>query len=169
MTARQNPLRLVLAADIPKLQDLFAQSIEELTQDDYDEEQRLAWISRAADQEAFARRLLGNVTLVVERDGELAGFGTLKENKHIDMLFVHPYAAGEGVGTTLIDALEKIAAGRGAEEVTVDASESAVEFFETRGFTALRRNSINIDDQWLTNTTMSKSLKAKPPQREGGR
>lgn len=160
--SRQHSLRPALPADIPHLQDLFAQSIEELTQDDYDEQQRLAWISRAADQQAFARRLLANVTLVVEHEGELAGFATLKDNSHIEMLFVHPYAAGEGVGSTLIDALEKIAAGRGAEKITVDASESAVEFFESRGYTALRRNSVAIDNQWLSNTTMSKPLKSKP-------
>ncbi|MEM7777190.1 MAG: GNAT family N-acetyltransferase [Pseudomonadota bacterium] len=160
MTA-QHPLRPVLPADVPRLRDVFAQSIDGLTEDDYDEDQRLAWISRAEDMDAFGQRILGNVTLVVERDGELLGFACLKENSVIDMLYVHPHFAGQGVASTLVDALERIAAGRGVETVTVDASETAVEFFETRGFVGLRRNSVSIGDQWLTNTTMSKSLQPK--------
>ena len=38
------PLRPFLPADTMALRDLFAQSIEELTAEDYDEDQRLAWI-----------------------------------------------------------------------------------------------------------------------------
>lgn len=159
MTAHPNhPLRPFMPADTIGLRELFAQSIEELTQEDYDEEQRLAWISAAEDAQAFAKRLASMVTLVVQIDGEYAGFASLKDNKVLDMLFVHPYHAGEGVGTTLCDALERIAAARGGAEISVDASETAAAFFEDRGYVAIRRNSIPIDDQWLANTTMTKKL-----------
>jgi putative acetyltransferase len=140
------------------LRELFAQSIEELTQDDYDEDQRLAWISAAEDAQAFGKQLAGMLTLVVQIDGEYAGFAALKDNTHIDMLFVHPYFVGQGIGTTLADALERIAAARGSAAVTVDASETAAAFFEERGYAAFRRNSLPLDDQWLTNTTMRKPL-----------
>lgn len=153
-----HPLRPFMPADTIGLRELFAQSIEELTQEDYDEEQRLAWISAAEDAQAFAKRLGSMVTLVVQIEGEYAGFASLKDNKVLDMLFVHPYHAGEGVGTSLCDALERIAAARGATEISVDASETAAGFFEDRGYVATRRNSIPIDDQWLANTTMTKKL-----------
>ena len=87
------------------------------------------------------------------------GFAALKDNKVIDMLYVHPHHAGEGVGTALCGALEKIAAARGAEAISVEASESALAFFEGRGYAPARRNSLPIGDQWLTNTTMTKPLK----------
>ena len=118
------PMRPFLPSDTVPLQDLFAQSIEELTQDDYDEDQRLAWISRAADPLAFAKRLGSQVTLVVERDGEVLGFASLKDNTIIDMLYVHPYAAGEGVGSALLDALERLAKARGAKTLTADVSDT---------------------------------------------
>ena len=155
------PLRPLLPKDIVELRELFAQSIDQLAVDDYDDDQRLAWIGRAADTEAFGKRLLSTTTLVVERDGALLGFASLKDNAVVDMLYVHPYAVGEGVGTTLLTALETIAAGRGTETISVDSSESAVEFFEARGYTGVRRNSICIDDQWLTNTTMTKALTSR--------
>ena len=155
------PLRPFLVADTPRLQDLYAQSIEELTQDDYDEEQRLAWISRAADGAQFAERLQDGTTLLVEVDGELLGFASLtRDNAHIDMLHVHPYAAGQGVGAALVDALERLAGARGAKRLTVDASDTAREFFERRGYEVVRRNTFPIDDVWVANTTLTKALVA---------
>ncbi|MDX2288706.1 MAG: GNAT family N-acetyltransferase [Hyphomicrobiaceae bacterium] len=160
------PLRPLLPKDILALRELFAQSIEELTQDDYDEDQRVAWASLAADAEAFARRLTASTTLVVDLDGELAGFASLKDNTRLDMLYVHPYTAGQGIGSALAEAVEKIAAARGAKTVTVDASETAVAFFEGRGYIATARNAVPVDDQWLTNTTMTKILE-KPGAESG--
>ena len=159
MTKATHPLRPFVLGDTMALRELFAQSIEELTQDDYDEDQRAAWASAAEDARAFAQRLAAQTTLVVQVGGEYLGFAALKDNKVIDMLYVHPHHAGEGVGTALCGALEKIAAARGAEAISVEASESALAFFEGRGYAPARRNSLPIGDQWLTNTTMTKPLK----------
>lgn len=155
------PMRPFMLADTPRLQDLFAQSIEELTQDEYDEDQRIAWITRAADAETFAKRLGGNLTILVEQDGDILGFASLKDNKEIDMLFVHPFATGQGVGSALVDALERLATARGAEALSVDASDTAHDFFANRGYAEVRRNSIPIDNVWVSNTTMTKPL-ARP-------
>ena len=155
------PLRPFLPGDTPALRELFAQSIEELTADDYDEDQRLAWMAAAADAGDFAQRLGGMLTLVVQLDGEYLGFASLKDNTVIDMLFVHPHYAGEGVGRALCDALEAIAKARGSEALSVDASDTAMPFFEKLGYGGVQRNSIPCDDQWLSNTTMTKRLKPK--------
>ena len=150
------PLRPFLRADTAALQDLFAQSIEELTADDYNEDQRLAWVSTAADAEQFAERLGAMTTLVVQVDGEYAGFASLKDNSIFEMLYVHPYFAGQGVGAALADAIERLAQGRGAKEITVESSDTAEPFFEARGYEATPRNMIPRDDLWLPNTTMKK-------------
>ena len=152
------PLRPFLPKDLMELRELYAQSIEELTQEDYDEDQRAAWVSVAADAQAFGQRLASGTTLVVEIDGEYAGFGSLKDNRVVDMLFVHPYFAGGGVGTALVDALEKLAKGRGSKAISVEASDTAQVFFEERGYVAQSRNSVPLEDQWLMNTTMAKPL-----------
>jgi putative acetyltransferase len=161
------PLRPFLASDTERLQDLYAQSIEELTADDYDEDQRIAWIERAADAQAFATRLAKAITILVEVDGDILGFASLRETgdnkkREIDMLYVHPYAAGQGVGSALVDAMEKLARARGAEALTVEASDTAQEFFGRRGFQGVRRNTIPVGDVWLTNTTMIKPLVTRP-------
>jgi putative acetyltransferase len=61
----------------------------------------------------------------------------------------------------LTDALEKLAAARGAKKLSVDASDTARGFFEKRGYVAQQRNSVAVGDQWLANTTLTKTLAAQ--------
>ena len=74
------------------------------------------------------------------------------------MLYVHPSAAGQGVGAMLCDALEKLAGARGAKSLTVDASDNAEQFFRKRGYVAKQRNTVTVNGEWLANTTMQKTL-----------
>jgi putative acetyltransferase len=164
MTLRTQPglaLRPMLPADVPDLAEIFRASIEELTAEDYTETQQEAWASAAHDEDEFGARLAGELTLVATYGGAAVGFAALADNKKIDMLYVHPAAAGQGAGALLCDALEKLAAGRGTKELTVDASDSARGFFEKRGFVARTRNTTSIAGEWLANTTMSKTLPAQ--------
>ncbi len=160
MMTKAYPLRPFLPADTMALRELFAQSIEELTADDYNEDQRVAWASAAADAEAFAERLGGMLTLVIQVDGEYAGFASLKNNDTFDMLYVHPYFAGQGVAAALADAIERLSQARGAKEITVEASDTAEPFFSHRGYVGTQRSMLPRDDQWLPVTTMKKQLAA---------
>ncbi len=58
----------------------------------------------------------------------------------------------------LVDALEKLAAARGADKLIVDASDTARGFFEKRGYVAQQRNTVTLGDEWLANTTLHKPL-----------
>jgi putative acetyltransferase len=154
-------LRPFLAADTPVLAAIFAAAIGELTGDDYTEEQQEAWMAVAEDEE-FGRRLAADLTLIATMQNSPVGFASLRGKDHIRMLYVHPSVARQGVASMLVDALEKLAGGRGAEKLTVDASDGAAEFFRKRGYVAKQRNSITINGEWLANTTMQKTLGGKP-------
>jgi len=151
-------LRPFLAEDTPVLAAIFAASVEELTGDDYSEAQQQAWASSADDEEQFGKRLAGELTLVATLQKSPVGFAALKGADQIDMLYVHPGAAGQGVASMLCEALEKLAGGRGAKSLTVDASDNAQEFFAKRGYVAKQRNTVTINGEWLANTTMRKTL-----------
>jgi putative acetyltransferase len=151
-------LRPFLAADTPVLAAIFAASIEQLTGDDYSEAQQEAWASVADDEEQFAKRLASELTLIATMQNSPVGFASLKGADHIDMIYVHPGAAGEGVGSMLCDALEKLAGGRGAKSLKVDVSDNALEFFAKRGYVAKQRNTVTVNGEWLANTTMEKLL-----------
>jgi putative acetyltransferase len=164
MMARAHPrlaMRPLLPADVPLLAEIFRASIGELTVDDYSEAQREAWAAAADDEAAFGARLAKQLTLLGTIDGSPVGFASLDGNERIEMLYVHPAAAGLGVGTMLVDALEKLAAARGTKRLTADVSDSAQDFFKRRGFVPQQRNTIPVGDEWLANTTMDKQLAAK--------
>jgi putative acetyltransferase len=164
MSAVANPqfaLRPYLPDDVSVLREIFRDSIEGLTEDDYTVAQQEAWASAADDEAAFGKKLGGQLTLVATMQGSAVGFASLAGRDRIDMLYVHPGAAGHGVGAMLADALEKLAGARGAEKLAVDASDSARSFFEKRGYVAQQRNTVSVGDEWLANTTLSKPLTAK--------
>ena len=151
-------LRPMLPVDVPVLAAIFIASVEELTGDDYNEAQQIAWASAADDEEAFGQRLAGQLTLVATLQGSPVGFASLKGADHIDMLYVHPGALRQGIATMLCDALEKLAGARGATALTVEASDTAEPVFAKRGYVAMQRNSVTVGDEWLANTTMKKTL-----------
>ena len=151
-------LRPFLAADTPILAAIFVAAIEELTGDDYNEAQQEAWASAADDEEQFGKRLASELTLIATLQNSPVGFASLKGADHFDMLYVHPGAAGQGVASMLCDALEKLAGGRGAKILTVDASDNAVEFFNKLGYEPIGRICVRVNGLWLANTRMQKTL-----------
>jgi putative acetyltransferase len=164
MNATAHPklaMRPFLPTDVPLLADIFRASIEELTCDDYSDAQRAAWAAFVDDEKAFGSHMAGQLTLLGTMAGSPVGFASLKGPDKIDMLYVHPAVAGKGVGGMLIDALEKLAAARGAKRLTADVSDSAHEFFKKRGFVPQQRNTVERGGEWLANTTMAKTLVAK--------
>jgi putative acetyltransferase len=164
MMARAHPklaMRPYLPTDAPLLADIFRASIETLTEDDYNPAQQEAWAAAADDMEAFAERLARHLTLIATLDGSPVGFIALDSPTQIDLFYVHPAMAGQGVGKMLYDAVEKLSAARGTTHLTVEASDTAREFFQRRGFTAEQRNTVSVGNEWLSNTTMKKKLAAK--------
>jgi putative acetyltransferase len=164
MSAEANPqlaLRPMLPNEAPLLAEIFRASILELTGDDYTEEQQAAWAAAVEDEAAFAKRLADEVTVVATLGGSPVGFGSLEADDKIGFFYVHPAAVERGAGTMLADALEKLAGGRGAAALSVDASDTAYDFFAKRGYQAQQRNSVRRGDEWLSNTTMKKTLAAK--------
>src|SRR5262245_23028564 len=164
MTAAAKPelaMRPFLATDTPLVADIFRASIDELTAEDYSDSQREAWAAAADDEEALAARLAAQVTLLGMIGGAPVGFASLRGTDQLDMLYVHPAAAGHGVGTMLVEALEKLAAARGARRLVAEVSDSAEDFFKHRGFVPQQRNTIPLGGEWLANTTMEKKLPGK--------
>ena len=151
-------VRPMLAQDAPMLADIFRQSILELTGDDYTDAQQESWAAAVDDEADFARRLARELTIIASLEGEPVGFASLESNDKIGFLYVHPAAARQGVGTLLSDALEKIAAAHGVDTLSVEASDTASEFFAKRGYVPQQRNSVKCGTAWLANTTMHKAL-----------
>ena len=119
-------LRPYLPADAPRCAAIFRASIEEIASEDYSEAQCEAWAERADDAAAFGEGLAGILTLIAIEDGEIAGFASLKDDSHVEMLFVDPAYARRGVATVLLDALTKLARARGARASPWDRARAAL-------------------------------------------
>jgi putative acetyltransferase len=115
-------LRPFLAADLPLLSEIRFAAIEELTVEDYNDAQRRAWASAGDDAAAFAQNLEKGLTLVALTGGGPVGFIALQNESLIDQLYVHPAVARTGVASTLVDAIEKLAAARGTALLVADAA-----------------------------------------------
>jgi putative acetyltransferase len=150
-------LRPFLPADVPGLVEIFQASVEELTGEDYSEAQQEAWIMQA-EEEDFAGKLAKSLTLVATVEGSAVGFISLKDNELIELFHVHPAVAGQGIGTMLYDAVEKLATARGAVRLVAEVSDNALPFFQKHGFQPQRRNTLSLGDEWLGTTTMEKRL-----------
>ena len=150
-------LRPFMPADALSAAAIFEAAIAELAAEDYSEAQLAAWIA-SLDEEGLATRLGGQLALVATVGGEVVGFASLKDNRVIDLLYVHPELARQGVATALVDALEKLATARGASTLEVEASDTAEPFFRQRGYAPERRNTKVLGEEWLGNTTMKKNL-----------
>jgi putative acetyltransferase len=151
-------LRPYRDTDLAMLAEIRFAAIEELTVDDYNEAQLQAWASLAHDDEAFAQTLALGLTLIAQIGGEPVGFITLHAGGVIDQLHVHPSVACTGVGTALCEAIESQAAAHGIHTFLADVSDTAKPLFDTRGYRAERRQTIEIEGQWLGSTCMKKVL-----------
>lgn len=156
--------RPYLPKDAETLAALFTASIMVLVPEEYSPEQCAAWASAAEDVPAFGKSLEAMLTILVEAktlmktEGDILGFAALKDKNRLEMLYVAPDHAGQGIGKALLGVMEMLASKRGAEAMLVDASEVARDFFQHLGYEMQARNTVMRGEEWLVNTSMKKTL-----------
>ncbi len=164
MTAQAFPklaLRPLLPEDVPLLAEIFRASIEELTAEDYSEAQQQAWAGAADDEEEFGARLAEELTLVATLRARRSALPRSPTTRRIDMLYVHPIAAGQGAGAMLCDALGTTGgrARRRAKSRSMPATPRTVSL-KSAATSRKTRNTVSLGDEWLANTTMVKRFAA---------
>lgn len=89
----------------------------------------------------------GGLTLLAERNGELAGFGVVvPEAGEIAACYVAPEASRQGVGKVLLNAMESAAAAYGMHELRVRASLNAKSFYSALGYHVSGRGEHRFED-----------------------
>ncbi len=144
--------------DLMPLIRLFRDSVRQVAIRDYTQAQVEAWAPDEIDPLAFGMRFARQTTMVAVESGATAGFATIDERGHIDLLFVHPGHQRRGVGRALLSAVEDWARVRGLGLLSAHGSFTARPLFEAMGFTALIRRRVEIRGQALENFRMEKPL-----------
>lgn len=156
MTPRIRPYR---AADAQALAALFYRAIHVGTAGAYTAEQRAAWAPHVPEVSAWDARLGAATTFVAEVDETAAGFITLDpDTGYVDLAFVAPEMAAQGVGRALYGAIEEAARGAGCLILTTAASAVARPFFEAMGWDVIAREEVTRNDVALHRFQMRKDL-----------
>lgn len=126
----------------------------------YSPEQIEAWSPEAPPADAFRQKLTDGraVWVAVDAGNVPLAFIDLEADGHIDMLFCHPGAAGQGIAGALYRRLEATALRQRIGLLHVEASEAARGFFERNGFALDRRREFERRGVRIHNYRMVKIL-----------
>ena len=133
-----------------KIAALFRDTIARTCSKDYTEGEVRAWISSSF-SEAFSARWADSYTLLAVDGDALLGFGNA-DGSYIDCLYVDYSHQGKGIGGKLLAALEAHA----EPPYSVYASITALPFFASKGYRAVRGNIAEREGERLCNYLLSK-------------
>ena len=148
--------------DEPALRAVFHASVHGIANKDYSPEQLAAWAPLEHDAAQWADRMRANQPFVAETFGDrvVAGFADLQADGTIDMFFVCPAFAGQGVARALMAHIHSQAAQRGIRQLHAHVSLTAEPFFSAQGFVVQGRQQVERAGVVLLNARMAKALVA---------
>ena len=144
---RKIKLRLAQRNDARQMFNVRKRAIHEIASNDYPQEIINAWGRKLSLEELnqrkkrFEARLKqGNVIVVAEINGIIAGFGEVAPiQAELAALYVNPDFKRQGVGTAILKDLEFRAKTRGLQSLQLSSSITAVPFYEKNGFKAVKK------------------------------
>jgi putative acetyltransferase len=140
--------------------DVFLAAVTETAAADYSPEQIKAWSGpEERNEPEWHRARSDRNTYVAVVGDEIAGFSDVSDGGYIDMMFVSPRHARQGVAKALVALLSKLAQEGGARSLTAGVSITARPFFESQGFVVQAEQHPIIGGVQMTNFRMSKKLR----------
>ena len=127
--------RSYVPADLESMVSLFTQTVHLVSSCYYSPTEVEAWAPSQPDMTWWARFFDERYTLVMDAEDGITGFGCLSaDGGTVDMLFTHHAHQSEGVGSSILEALENEAIQRGNHEVKLTTSATAWPFYQKRGY-----------------------------------
>ena len=139
---------------------LYFDSVRGLGGRRYSQAQVEAWAPAPLPPEQVrARAGDGRLTLLaLDAAGQVAAYGDLEADGHIDQLYARPDAVGTGVAGEVLDRLIAAARAAGTTRLYVEASELARPLFERKGFDLVRRRDFEVRGVAIHNYAMALML-----------
>ena len=151
-------IRKANSNDLEEILQLFRETIETVNAKDYSPEQIKVWKNGALKKERWLKKISEQCFLLAEIDNQLAGFGSITHDGHLDFMYVNKNNQNIGVASKLYDSLEKFAKGTQVNKIISDVSITAKPFFEKQGFKLVQEQQVDIERIRLTNYKMEKHL-----------
>lgn len=152
-------VRSAVPADFAALAQVFHDAVREGARSAYSEAECAAWCPEVPKGPGWDARLAGSEVLVAEVEGQTAGFMTLVPARgFLDMAFVAPRFARQGVGAALHSVLEGRARAAGLSRLTTEASLLLEPLLVRMGWQVTLRQEIERRGEVLRNARMVKEL-----------
>ena len=153
-------LRHATLNDLPRILEVFTQSIIRTASADYSKEQVQAWLLGAENIEGWTRRIASQYFIVAISGTDIIGFGSI-EKDYLDLMFVHPDFIRQGIATKICRTLIDYAVARNEIRIHTHASITARSFFESIGFTVIRVNRFDLNGTQMFNYVMHYAVPAE--------
>jgi putative acetyltransferase len=131
-----------------------------LTAPEYTPDQIAAWLDVTPDDFRAAMQERGEVFFVAEASGEVVGFAAVRGDE-ARSVYVRPDAVRRGIGTRLLDAVEREVRASGGAFVGCEASLNAVPFYLANGYVELGAHARTVRGLELPSVRMSKDLRGR--------
>lgn len=126
--------------DLPRLIQLYIDTIRSICSKDYNEAQIHAWISSANNKQRWIEAIENQYFLIAQTESRIIGFGSLKDGEYIDFLYINKEYTGKGIAGRLFEMLEKESERLGKVHLFADVSITARPFFKKKGFRVQKYN-----------------------------
>ena len=128
-------IRTYNPADMESVVCIFTQTVHKVSSCYYSPEEVEAWAPSQPDTAWWRCFLDERYTPVMDSDAGIVGFGCLSaDGSTVDMLYTHHAHQGAGIGSAILDAMEKEAMRRGNSEIRLTTSATAWSFYQKHGY-----------------------------------
>lgn len=148
-------LRLANLNDLEELQTLFTETINRVCKHDYSAEEIKQWTSSTNDENRWKGFISNQYFLIAEYENKIIGFCSLKDENHLDLLYIHKDYQKMGIASLLYHEIKKESKRLGHKTLTADVSITAKSFFETKDFKIVREKKNLINGLEVINYQMS--------------
>lgn len=153
-------LRNYASRDAEATKNVCVDAITTIASNDYSPEQIAAWIAGLPQNLAgWDEQMRSRDSFVAIACGQVVGFADVNGDGYIDMVFVSPEFAKQGVGSALLQEAERRVRLLGADRLSAHVSFTAKSLFESHGLTTVRRRWVSRNGVDLVNFRMEKSLR----------
>ncbi len=147
-------IRRYKSGDEQDIARIYHDAIYQLAAGDYTQQQLDAWANPPVNCEHWKNRCRAKQPFVKELDGRVVGFMELDPDGHIDCAFVDPACSRMGVMSEIMGEAKNTARKMNLPKLFVEASKTALPFFEHHGFVLIRDNVTKVRGACLENFIM---------------
>ena len=143
---------------VSRLIELFFGTVHSVNVGDYTPEQLNTWAPEVINPVKWMERINNNYLVLAKEGNKIVGFGELTSEGCVDMLYVHKDYLMQKIGQKLLGYTIRKALKLGIDEISVEASVTAMPFFEKSGFDIIKKRVKKLNDRDFIVFRMNKRI-----------